>query len=299
MNAPATTKPSQSIEPMEPTEPMKPQNGNKPGDWWKHPRSQATFRVALIVVLAAVVVWWFFFHPYVSTDDARVDATLVRLSNEGAAGPLISLYATEGTPVTIGMLLAELDHVQANAQLAKAEARRDLAERQHERLTRLVAGHAAPQQQLDSAVQEYHTAQADVDLAKLAVDRTYLKSSLNGVVVQKTAEVGNMLETGQSAFAVADLEHAWVAANIEETKVGRVKAGQPVKITVDEGGDLTGKVSEIREAVAAQFALIPADNGSGNFTKQVQRVAIKVALDPHPGCVLRVGQSVEIRIRTR
>jgi membrane fusion protein (multidrug efflux system) len=108
-----------------------------------------------------------------------------------------------------------------------------------------------------------------------------------------------MLETGQTAFAVADLEHAWVAANIEETKVGAVETGQPVRISVDENGSLAGKVSEIRRAVAAQFALIPADNGSGNFIKQVQRVAIKVALDPHPGRPLRFGQSVEIRIRVR
>jgi membrane fusion protein (multidrug efflux system) len=279
--------------------PATPSNGNRPGDWWKHPRSQATFRVALVVILVGITAWWFFFRPYVSTDDARVAATLVRLSNEGVSGPLVAVYATEGTPVTVDMVLAELDHTQANAQLAKAEARRVLAERQNERLTRLVAAHAAPQQQLDAVSQEFRTAQADVDLARLAVQRTYLKSPLNGVVVQKTAEVGNMLETGQSAFAVADLDHAWVAANIEETKVGRVKEGQEVKISVDEGGELTGKVLEIRRAVAAQFALIPADNGSGNFTKQVQRVAIKVALDPYPGRVLRVGQSVVIRIRTK
>ncbi len=274
-------------------------NGNRPADWWKHPRSKATFRVSLVVVLAGFLVWWFFFHPYVSTDDARIDATLVRLSNEGAAGPLVSVYATEGTSVTVGMVLAELDHTQANALFAKAEARKTLAEIQYQRLNRLVAGRAAPQQQLDSALQDFRAAQTDDDLARLAVERTYIKSPLDGIVVQKTAEVGNMLETGQSVFAVADLVHAWVASNIEETKVGGVKAGQSVKISVDEGGNLTGKVSEIRQAVAAQFALIPADNGSGNFTKQVQRVAIKVVLDPHPGRVLRVGQSVEISIRTR
>jgi multidrug resistance efflux pump len=81
--------------------------------------------------------------------------------------------------------------------------------------------------------------------------------------------------------------------------VGLVQLGQDVKISVDEGGRLTGKVSEIRRAVASQFSLIPADSGAGNFTKQVQRVAIKVALDAHPGVDLRAGQSVVIRIHTR
>jgi RND family efflux transporter MFP subunit len=279
-------------------------NSNQPNEnqseiWWKHTQTQTIFLVSLVVILVGIAVWWFFFRPYISTDDARISASLVHLSNEGEAGPLIAVYATEGTPVTTGMILAELEHTQANAQLAKVEARKDLAELQYKRLTRLVAKHAAPEQQLDLAMQEYRTAQADVDLARQNVDRTYIKSPLDGIVVQKTAEIGNMLGTGQSAFTVADLDHAKVVANIEETKVGRLKIDQPVKITVDEGGELTGKVSEIRKAVTSQFALIPADNGSGNFTKQVQRVGIKVVLDPHPGRILRVGQSVEISIRTR
>jgi multidrug resistance efflux pump len=272
---------------------------NRPEDWWKHPRSQATFRVSGAVILVGLVAWWFFFHPYVSTDDARIAATFVKVSNEGAGGPLVILNASEGTPVTTGMVLAELDHTSAQAQLQKAQARVAWTEQQWQRLTKLVAGHASPQQQLDNALQDYKVAVADLALAQLAFDRTYLRSPLNGMVVQKAIEAGNMIETGQTAFTVADLDNAWVAANIEETDVGRVQLGQNVKIGVDEGGRLTGKVSEIRRAVASQFALIPADSGAGNFIKQVQRVAIKVALDPHPGIVLRAGQSVVIRIKTR
>jgi RND family efflux transporter MFP subunit len=249
--------------------------------------------------LVGLVAWWFFFHPYVSTDDARIAATFVKVSNEGAGGPLVILNASEGTPVTTGMVLAELDHTSAQAQLQKAQARVAWTEQQWQRLTKLVAGHASPQQQLDNALQDYKVAVADLALAQLAFDRTYLRSPLNGMVVQKAIEAGNMIETGQTAFTVADLDNAWVAANIEETDVGRVQLGQNVKIGVDEGGRLTGKVSEIRRAVASQFALIPADSGAGNFIKQVQRVAIKVALDPHPGIVLRAGQSVVIRIKTR
>jgi membrane fusion protein (multidrug efflux system) len=212
---------------------------------------------------------------------------------------LVAINVTEGSPVTTGQVLAELDHTSAQAQLQKAQARTTLTEQQWQRLTKLVAGHAAPQQQLDNALQDFKVATADLALAQLAFDRTYLKSPLNGMVVQKTIEVGNMIETGQTAFTVADLEHAWVASNIEETQVGRVRLDQEVKISVDEGGTLTGKVSEIRRAVASQFSLIPADSGAGNFTKQVQRVAIKVALNPHPGVELRAGQSVVIRIHTR
>jgi membrane fusion protein (multidrug efflux system) len=126
-----------------------------------------------------------------------------------------------------------------------------------------------------------------------------LKSPVDGVVVQKVAEVGNILEPNQTALTVADIDHAWISANIEETAVAAVKIGQPVTVHIDEGGELTGKVSEVRAATASQFALIQSENPSGNFTKLVQRIPIKVELDAHPSQSLRSGQSVELRIRVR
>ena len=96
------------------------------------------------------------------------------------------------------------------------------------------------------------------------------------------------------------MDHAWVSANIEETRIAQVKPGQPVSINIDEGGSLTGKVQEITSAAASQFSLLPTENASGNFTKVVQKIPVKIALDPHPGKrILRAGQSVSIRIRVR
>jgi membrane fusion protein (multidrug efflux system) len=136
-------------------------------------------------------------------------------------------------------------------------------------------------------------------LAQIALDNTYLKSPTYGIVVQKIAKVGNISETNQTAVTVVDIANAWIAANIEETDVGLVKPGQRVKIAIDEGGTLSGKVIEVRKAAASQFALIPSDNAAGNFIKLVQRIPVRIALDPHPGRVLRVGQSVVIKIRVR
>jgi membrane fusion protein (multidrug efflux system) len=72
-----------------------------------------------------------------------------------------------------------------------------------------------------------------------------------------------------------------------------------VKISVDEGGDLKGVVTEIRSAAAAQFALIPSDTGAGNYTKVVQRIPIKIEIKDRQGRTLRAGQSVEVKIRVR
>jgi membrane fusion protein (multidrug efflux system) len=136
-------------------------------------------------------------------------------------------------------------------------------------------------------------------MAQLALDHCTLTSPFDAVVIQKLAEVGNQLEAGQNAVTVADLDNAWVAANVEEDQAGRLKAGQKVKIEVDEGGDLEGQVLEVRQATLSTFSLLPTENASGNFVKLVQRIPVKIALAPHPGRRLRVGQSVEVRVRVR
>jgi membrane fusion protein (multidrug efflux system) len=142
-------------------------------------------------------------------------------------------------------------------------------------------------------------ARAELAAVEVALDRTSLRSSIDGVVVRVPVNPGDYVATGQAAVTIADLEHAWIAANIEETVVGRVHAGQPVQVDVDEGGTLRGRVDVVVQSAASQFALIPADNAAGNFTKVVQRIPIRVALEPGQAAGLRVGQSVELRIRVR
>jgi multidrug resistance efflux pump len=81
--------------------------------------------------------------------------------------------------------------------------------------------------------------------------------------------------------------------------VADIKIGQKVFISIDEGGKLTGKIVDVRQAAASVFALIPSDNASGNFVKVAQRIPLKIALDPHPGKELRIGQSVVIKVKVR
>jgi multidrug resistance efflux pump len=274
-----------------------PENGA--AAWWQSPRTKMAAIGIGIFILIGFNVWLFYFHPYVSTDDARVDADIIRVANQGASQRIDTVNVQEGDRVEKGKLLVELDHRVAEAQLDRARARARLTSLDLNRAESLAAQSGISRQQLDRVRSEAQTTAADLRLAEIALENNYIKSPVGGVVVQKLAKVGNILETNQAAITVVDIENAWVSANIEETEVGLVKTGQRVKISVDEGGSLTGKVIEIRKAAAAQFALIPSDNAAGNFTKLVQRIPIKIALDPHPGRVLRVGQSVEIRIRVR
>lgn len=272
---------------------------NKNEAWWKTRRSKYAGIGIGIVAFMGFFVWWFNFHPYVSTDDARVDADIIRVANQGASQPIVKVFVEEGDSVKAGMLLVELDHRTAEAQLERAKARARLTAMDLKRAQALAVQSGMSQQQLDKFRADAQVAEADQRLAQIALDNTYLKSPTYGIVVQKIAKVGNISETNQTAVTVVDIANAWIAANIEETDVGLVKPGQRVKIAIDEGGTLSGKVIEVRKAAASQFALIPSDNAAGNFIKLVQRIPVRIALDPHPGRVLRVGQSVVIKIRVR
>jgi membrane fusion protein (multidrug efflux system) len=265
--------------------------------WWKSPLARKVGVGLAVVAVIALLGWWFFLHPYVGTDDARVAMTLVRVAPSGVSGRIEKVNVTEGSRVKAGDIMVELDHRVPQAQYDKAKARAALTEREKERLEKLFAQRSTTQQSVDIARANWAQADSELKLAEVALENTSLRAPFDGIVVQKLAEVGNLLESGQTAVVVADEAHAWVAANIEETSVADVKIGQVVSISIDEGGSLRGHVSEVRHAVASQFALIPADNGAGNYTKVVQRVPIKVALDDPGSRVLRAGQSVEIKIR--
>jgi|GEM_PF-599756 len=154
--------------------------------------------------------------------------------------------------------------------------------------------------QVEAAKAQAAQARADLKLAEVALARMTLTSSVDGVIVRVTVDPGDYLSPAQGAVTIVDLAHAWIGANVEETASGLLRLGQPVAIAIDEGGELTGRVDVITQSAASSFALIPADNAAGNYTKVVQRIPIRVAIDPSPRIhTLRAGQSVEVRIRVR
>ena len=265
--------------------------------WWKTARA---LKVGAFLVLGGAVgfgVWWVAFRSFVSTDDARVAMTLVQVAPSHVGGRIEKVNVQEGSAVKAGDVLVEIDHRIPQANYDKAKTTFDLAKRELDRMQRLATEGSATQQALDQARAKSATAEVELQISAVTLENTYLKAPFDGVVIQKNAEVGNLLEQNQTAITVADAAHAWIASNIEETQIGRVKVGQTVRISIDEGGLIEGKVSEVRTSVASQFALIPNDSGAGNFTKVVQRIPIKIAIENTDARTLRAGQSVEIKIR--
>lgn len=151
---------------------------------------------------------------------------------------------------------------------------------------------------------EVASARAALETARLALSRTTIRAPIDGIVTQRSAQIGQRIEIGQPLMIVAPIQNAYVDANFKEGQLDRVEIGQPVELTSDLYGDdvvYHGRVEGIGGGTGSAFAVIPAQNATGNWIKVVQRVPVRVALDPaelaeHP---LRVGLSMEARIDVR
>jgi multidrug resistance efflux pump len=126
-----------------------------------------------------------------------------------------------------------------------------------------------------------------------------VRAPFSGVVVARLSHVGGTVAAGQPIYSVVDPNRVWIKANIEETKLARLRAGQEVAVHVDAlGHGISGRVSAITPASAATFSLLPSQNASGNFVKVTQLVPVKILVDPS-GQVLPLGTSATVRIKVR
>jgi membrane fusion protein, multidrug efflux system len=145
--------------------------------------------------------------------------------------------------------------------------------------------------------------QAALRQAELNLSYTTITSPVDGTVGERTLRVGQYVQAGTQLMAVVPLQAVYVTANYKETQLTDVRAGQPVSLAVDTfpGTTVHGIVNSIAPASGEEFALLPPDNATGNFTKIVQRVPVKITIDPHDPLLgqLRPGMSVEPAIDTR
>jgi membrane fusion protein (multidrug efflux system) len=145
-------------------------------------------------------------------------------------------------------------------------------------------------------------AEAQVILAQNNLDHTRIVSPADGLLGQRQVRPGQFVNVGTQVIAVMPLPNIWVIANYKETQMTNVRLGNPVTVTVDAFPDLrlTGHVDSWSPGTGSTFALLPPDNATGNFTKVVQRVPVKIVLDPNPavGSLVRPGMSVETMIDT-
>lgn len=213
---------------------------------------------------------------------------------------------------------------QADAAVRQAEANAEKAHGDLDRLTPLAAQGIVSQQQLDAAQTAVRSADANLaaaqaallgadarvasaraarDQAALQLSYTRIVAPTDGLVSKKTVEVGELVQPGQPLMAVVPLADVWITANLKETQIENVIPNDRVDFTVDAypGIHFRGHVESLSPATGARFSLLPPDNATGNFTKVVQRIPVRIRPDGpgDPAHPLRPGMSVNVTITTK
>src|SRR6184192_2983998 len=213
---------------------------------------------------------------------------------------------------------------QAEAQVAQAQANAEKAHADLDRIKPLAEKDIVPKQALDAAEAASRAADAALaaaqaallgadarvaaaraarDQAALNLSYTRIIAPSEGVVSKKSVEIGQLVQPGQPLMSEVPLSDVWVTANLKETQTANVTPGDPADFTVDAypGRHFSGHVESLSPATGAKFSLLPPDNATGNFTKVVQRVPVRIRLDGKndPAHPLRPGMSVVVTIQTK
>ena len=162
---------------------------------------------------------------------------------------------------------------------------------------------AATKARASSAEARVQQARATLAQAELNLEYTTVKAPARGVVSKKSINVGQVVQPGQPLLAIVQIDEVWVTANFKETQLKNMRPGQRATISVDAygGRELTGKVESIAGATGSRFSLLPPENATGNYVKVVQRIPVKIVLEPgqDPEHRLRPGMSVVPTVYTK
>ena len=215
-----------------------------------------------------------------------------------------TLQRNESLTKTRAVSKADLDQARGAMSAAQAGLNGSTA--------KLASAHAAGKSSASAialAQAGVASAWADIDVRQAALaearrqrDLTQVKAPVSGRIGNRSAEAGNRVQPGQPLFALVE-EKYWIIANFKETQLEDMRVGQPVDIAIDAlgGRHFTGRVESIAPSTGAQFALLPPDNATGNFTKVVQRVPVKIVFDPRSIMEvrnrLRPGLSTVVRVK--
>jgi membrane fusion protein (multidrug efflux system) len=229
----------------------------------------------------------------VNAASAVVESSLAALDQAGKDVARQHALLDSGSGSVDSTEHAETRRAELQAQLAQNRAQVEAAARQVEVLTAQLA-----QAQATLAAQE-----ASLNLASINLAYTRILAPQDGVIAQRQVRPGQYLGVGGQVTILTPLPHVWVIANYRETQLTHVEVGQPAAITVDTfpGHTLKGHVLALAPASGSQFTLLPPDNATGNFTKVVQRIPVKIAIDDADGLAdrLRPGMSVIASIDTK
>ena len=246
-------------------------------------------------LVGGLTYYWFGYLPsHIWTDNAYVESDILPV-NSRIMGMVKEVYVTEAQAVKKGQLLAKLDETDFALELSFKETKLKKAEADFARATRLRKYQALSTSDFELARANMLAAQADRDGTNLKILYTNVLATQDGIVAKRNIQEGQFVQPGQSLMVIVGTSPIWVKANYKETQINRMHEGQSVEIHIDSFPDDTwgGKIEKIFPASGSRLSLLPPENATGNFTKVVQRIPVKISLEQKQGKILRTGLSVE------
>jgi membrane fusion protein (multidrug efflux system) len=188
-----------------------------------------------------------------------------------------------------------LDKVQSESKQAAAELKgsQASASAEHNQLATLDIEITETEAKLENA-------KAFVSLAKIDLEHTQVKAPVDGIIGNRGVQLGQLVRPGMALASLVQNSKIWVEANFKETQLEHMRLGQTVTLKVDAYPDLelTGKVDSFSPASGSEFSILPEENATGNFTKIVRRVPVKIVFDAAEDVqLLRPGLSVEVKVK--
>lgn len=270
-----------------------------------------------IVAFVAVAIFGYYEWSHVSTDNAQIQAHTLMLSSK-VPGIVLEVLAQDNETVKEGQVLARIDSKdyannvkQVQSELEGVKAKLRDAEANFKRMSELYKKNVVSRAQYDNAEATFRevgkkaqAVQAQLSQAELNASYTEIKAPTDGRIARKAVEPGMVIPAGQPLFGFVSSKDRWVIANFKETEITNIVKGKPVKIEVDAlpGMDLHGEVESLSPSTGAVFSLLPPDNATGNFTKVVQRVPVKIKLlnlTPEDIERLQAGLSANVSVKVR
>lgn len=291
---------------------------NNPEPKSVHSSRGRMFFILLVVTLIAGggvgAYWELIGSKHVTTDNAYVGAEIAQVA-AAVGGTVKTVNVTDTQTVKTGDILVIIDDTDtkialahADANVAQAQTNLERAQIDLERRTTLSTSGSVSGEELSNAQNAFKSAEAAMTVAKatrdqaqIDLDRTVIRAPIDGVIARREVQLGQRVSIGTPLLSIVPVTDVHVDANFKEVQLRNVKIGQPVKLTADIYGSNVvyhGTVAGLSGGTGSTFSVIPAQNATGNWIKVVQRLPVRIKLDPaelaaHP---LQVGLSMYVDI---
>ena len=250
-----------------------------------------------------LLYWVFYGSRYVSTDNAYTATEVAQVTPE-VDGSIKAVNVVDTNSVKVGEVLVEIDPRDMQVAYDKAKANYDRAKIDYDRRKALSATGSVSADELTRSENELAQTSASFREATLNLERTVIKAPVDGVIAKRQVQLGQRVRAGTPLMVVVPLQNLHVDANLKESELEKIRIGQKVDLTADLYGSRVvyhGVVDGFSGGTGAAFAAIPAQNATGNWIKVVQRVPVRIRLQPDELAAnpLSVGVSMRVRIDTR